>query len=174
MTGKGRHTVLALNITPCLRDAVGDQTDEVRSCAERWWAIADGTLADYADEVLAVANNIIVAVFKVRGWRRDPDVNNSVIFDLVEAPAWQWLIGQNSPITWHGGRTNPVRKLGGIHVDVLRERRPHRIDAGHGWSLDVDPDGNTATVRGPGTIVVTAIHDNTTRLAITVPGHPSR
>ena len=157
--------MLALNITTSLRGDLDDRPRDVQACAERWWAIADGTLNGYADQVLAVANNIIVGVFDVRGWHRDPATNGKVVFDLAPADEWQWLVGQDSPVTWYKGQANPVRKLGTVITTALRARRPHHIDAGHGWSLDVDPDGRTATVRGPGRIVVTAVDATITRLA---------
>ena len=159
--------MLALNITTSLNGKLDDRPRDVQSCAQRWWAVADGTLGGYADQVLAVANNVIVGVFDVRGWQRDPDADNKVVFDLAPAVEWQWLVGQDSPVTWHRGQANPVRKLGTLMTGELRRRRPHHIGAGHGWSLDVDPDGRGATVRGPGHIVVTAVDNSDVRLAVT-------
>jgi len=159
--------MLALNITASLRGEFDDRPRDVQSCAERWWAIADGTLAGYGDQVLAVANNVIVGVFDVRGWQRDPDANNKIVFDLASAAEWQGLVGQDSPVIWHPGRANPVRKLGTLITGELRRRRPHHSDAAHGWSLHVDPDGRGATVRGPGRIVVTAVDNGNARIAVT-------
>ncbi|MET7394279.1 hypothetical protein ABZS66_12375 [Dactylosporangium sp. NPDC005572] len=157
--------MLALNITTSLRGRLDDRARDVPSCTEKWWAIADSTLNGYADQILAVANGIIVGVFDVRGWRRDPNANSKVVFGLAPAGEWQWLVGQPSPVTWHKAQANPVRKLGTLMVGELRARRPHHSDAGHGWSLDVDADGQAATVRGPGRIMVTAIEHGTARLA---------
>jgi hypothetical protein len=42
-----------------------------------------------------------------------------------------------------------VRKLGTVHTNALRTNQPIHQDAGQAWSLDVAPDGATATVRGP-------------------------
>jgi hypothetical protein len=64
-------------------------------------------------------------------------------------------------VTGKKGHANAVRKVAGVYVDLLREHRPHHVDAGHDWRLD----GKTATVRTPGRVVVTALADNTTRLA---------
>lgn len=153
--------MLAFNITISLRGGL-----DVRACAERWWAIADATLSGYADIVLAVSAGTIAGVFEVRGWQRDPQNGGKVVFDLAEAAEWQWLTGQDSPVAWHKGQANPVRKIGTQIVSELRARRPHHIDAGHGWTLDVDPGGAGATVRGPGRIVVTAMDSTSARVAI--------
>ncbi len=129
---------------------------------------------DDADLALPVADNVIAGVFEVRGWRRDPQVvgkvpGGKVVFDLAEAPDWQWLIGQDSPVTWRKSEANPVRKVGTAIVSELRSRRPHHSDAGNGWSLDVDPDGTAATVRGPGCLAVTGVQDGCARLALARP-----
>ena len=160
--------MLALNITKSLRGELDGRPRDVRSCAERWWQISDSTLDGYADLILAVANNVIAGVFEVRGWRRDPDADDKVVFDLADAPGWQWLTGQDSPrpVTWRKSQANPVRRVPGVIADELRARRPHHVDAGHGWSLDVDPNGNAAVVRGPGRIVVTALGDGAARLCL--------
>jgi hypothetical protein len=160
--------MLALNITNSLRGELDGRPRDVRSCAERWWEIPDSTLDGYADLILAVVSNVIAGVFKVRGWQRDPQAGNKVVFDLADAPEWQWAIGQDSPrpVTWRKSQANPVRKVGGIIADELRASRPHHIDAGHGWSLDVDPDGTAAVVRGPGRIVVTALGDGSAHLCL--------
>jgi hypothetical protein len=165
--------MLALNITNSLRGEPGGRPRDMRSCAERWWEIPDSALDGYADLLLAVAGNVIAGVFEVRGWRRDTGAGNKVVFDLADAPAWQWLVGQESPrpITWRKSQVNPVRKVGGVITDELRARRPHHIDAGHGWSLDVDPNGNAAVVRGPGCMVVTALGDGAARLCL-IPASP--
>jgi hypothetical protein len=160
--------MLALNITVSPRSEPGGETRDVRSRAERWWVIPDSTLRQYADVVLAVDGNIVAAAYEVRGWRRDPEAGNEVVFDLAEAPEWQWVIGQDSPVTWRRTQANPVRKVGGVLVDKLRSQRPGRDQAAHGWSLEVDPGGNAATVRGPGSIAVTALHDGSVRLTLTL------
>lgn len=126
--------------------------------------IADGILRDYADQVLAVAGNVIVGVFDVLRWDRD-QASAEVAFTLRPAAEWQFVIGMASPVTWHKGQANPVRKLGGVHVDLLRSRRPHTIDAGGGWFLDVAPDGMTACVRGPGPLAVTAMNGQSITIA---------
>lgn len=164
--------MLALNITDSLHGRLDSRPRDVRSCTECWWDIADATLTGYADLVVAVADNVITGIFEIRGWQRDPQVvgkvpGGKVVFDLAEAADWQWLIGQDSPVTWRKSQANPVRKVGGLIASELRSRCPHHIGAGHGWSLDVDPDGNGATVRGPADFAVTAIRDASARLALT-------
>jgi hypothetical protein len=164
--------MLALNITRSLHGKLDGRPRDVRSCTECWWDITDATLTGYADVVLPVADNVIAGAFEVCDWRRDPQVvgkvpGGKVVFELAEAPDWQWLIGQGSPVTWRKSQANPVRKVGGVLVSELRSRRPHHIDAGHGWSLDVDPGGTAATVRGPGDLAVTAVRDGSARLALT-------
>jgi hypothetical protein len=67
--------------------------------------------------------------------RRDPAEGNKVVFDLADAPEWQWLIGQDSPVRWRKAQANPVRKVGAAITQELRSRRPHHADAGQGWSL---------------------------------------
>lgn len=62
-----RVSMLALNITAGLKEELDDRPRDIQSCAQRWWAIADGTLSGYGDQVLAVANNVIIGVFDVRG-----------------------------------------------------------------------------------------------------------
>jgi hypothetical protein len=43
---------------------------------------------------------------------------------------------------------------------------PHHIDAWHGWSLDVEADGRSATVRPPArAIAITSIGTGTARIA---------
>ena len=158
--------MLALNISASLRGELDGRPTDVRSCTECWWAIADSTLAGYADQILAVGGNAVAGVFNVRGWRRDPAADNKVVFDLVEAPEWQWLIGQDSPVTWRKSQANPVRKVGTVITSELRARQPHHSGADHGWSLDVDPDGKTATIHGPGRIMVTGIGSSHACLAV--------
>ncbi len=158
--------MIALNITRSLRGELEGHHGGVRACAERWWGIADSTLDGYADLVLAVAENVIAGVFEVRGWRRDADVDGKVVFDLAEAAGWQHLTGQDSPITWRKSQANPVRKVRGVIRDQLRAGLPTHEDAGHGWSLDVDPSGTSVTVRGPGAVVVTALHGRAAGLAL--------
>lgn len=157
--------MLAVNITSSLASDP-NRSGDVRACAEKWWAVADATLDSFGDELLAVANNTIVGVFGINGWKRDASAHQKVTFKLVTAPHWDWLVGQDSPVTWSRGQANPVRKVGTVLVSALRERQPHRIDGGHGWVLEVDPDGTGATVRGPGPeITVTALGDGAVRLA---------
>jgi hypothetical protein len=150
--------MIALNITTSLRGDLDDRAQDVQACAEKWWVISDATLNGYADQVLAVADNVIVGVFDVLGWDRDQASSNKVVFDLKSSSEWQWVIGQDSPVTWTKGQANPVRKLGTVHVTALRTNQPIHQDAGQGWSLDVAPDGTSATVRGPGQLVVTSLN----------------
>jgi hypothetical protein len=158
--------MLALNISTSLRGELDGRPSDVRSCAERWWAISDSTLAGYADQIMAVGGNVVAGVFNVRGWRRDPAAGDKVVFDLVEASEWQWLVGQDSPVTWRKSQANPVRKVGTVITSELRARQPHHAGASRGWSLDVDPDGKTATVHAPGPVMVTDIGNSHARLAV--------
>lgn len=159
--------MLAVNITTSLHNQDEDRAGDVRACAERWWTVSKATLTT-ADELLAVADNKVVGVFRITDWNRDPDHNDKVVFQLAEAPHWQWLVGQESPVTWARGQANPVRKIAGVTVNELRSRQPYRIDGSHGWALDVAPDGLTVTVRGPGPdITVTSLRDGTARLTAT-------
>lgn len=158
--------MLAVNITTSLATDE-ERAGDVRACAEKWWAVADSTLETFADELLVVASNIVVGVFGINGWSRDASQHQKVCFKLVAAPHWDWLIGQESPVTWRRGQANPVRKVGGVIVGVLRDRQPYRIDGSHGWALDVAPDGSSVTVRGPGpVIVVTGLHNGTAQLSV--------
>jgi hypothetical protein len=159
--------MLALNITVSPRSEPDDRPRDVYSRTERWWAIAEGTLRQYADVIIAVAGNIIAAIYEVRGWRRDPEVGNKVVFDLAEAPEWEWAVGQASPVTWHRHQSKPVRKVAGLLVDELRSRRSGGHQAGHGWSMEVEPGGGAAIVRGPSRIAVTGLDGDSIRLAIT-------
>ena len=106
-----------------------DRPRTVESCTEGWWVISDTTLRDYADQILAVADNVIVGVFDVQQYRRAD--NGKVVFQLAHAPAWQWLIGQPSPITWSRGQANPVRKVGTAIIAALRAGQPQHIEARH-------------------------------------------
>src|SRR6266566_10062359 len=54
------------------------------------------------------------------------------------------------PTASPGTPANPVRKISRLIAESLRSGRPHHIDAWHGWSLDVEADGRSATVRAPG------------------------
>lgn len=159
--------MLAVNITASLSGRLDDRPRDVSACAEGWWVISDSTLRDYADHVLAVAENVIAGVYRVQRWERA--ANGKVVFNLAPAPEWQWLVGQDSPVTWRRGQANPVRKVGGVLVDQLRSGQPHHVDAGHGWVLEVAPDGRTATVRGPGVLSVTAIHNGVVTAAVAAP-----
>lgn len=158
--------MLAVNITTSLHHDE-QRAGDVQACARSWWTVSESTLKTYADELLAVANNTVVGAFRITDWTRDPGHHDKVVFQLTEAPHWQWLVGQDSPITWDRGQANPVRKVGGVIVNGLRDRQPYRIDGSHGWALEVSPDGTTVTVRGPGPdITVTSLHDGQVRLAV--------
>ena len=90
-----------------------------------------------------------------------------VVFDLAPAPEWQWLAGQPRPVRWTRAQANPVRKIGRLITESLHSGRPHHIDAGHGWSLDVETDGRSAIVRAPGpAIAITSIGTGTARIAL--------
>ena len=95
-----------------------------------------------------------------------------VVFDLAPAPEWQWLAEQpsavtSSAVTWTRAQANQVRKIGRLITESLHSGRPHHIDAGHGWSLDVEADGRSATVRAPGpAIAITSIGTGTARIAL--------
>jgi hypothetical protein len=157
--------MLAVNISASMSGRLDDRPPTVESCTEGWWVISDTTLRDYADQIVAVANNVIVGVFDVQQYRRA--ANGKVVFQLAHAPDWQWLIGQPSPITWTRGQANPVRKVGTAIIAALRAGQPRHIEAGHGWTLEVAPDGRTATVRGPGALAVTAVHAGVVTTAVT-------
>jgi len=50
---------------------------------------------------------------------------------------------------------------------VRRLGRPHHIDAGHGWSLDVEADGAVSNRPRPGpAIAITSIGTGTARIAL--------
>jgi hypothetical protein len=95
-----------------------------------------------------------------------------VVFDLAPAPEWQWLAEQpsavtSSAVTWTRAQANQVRKIGRLITESLHSGRPHHIDAGHSWSLDVEADGRSATVRAPGpAIAITSIGTGTARIAL--------
>jgi hypothetical protein len=162
--------MLAVNITSSLGGHLDERRGDVQTCAERWWVVSDSTLNGYADELLAVASNTVAGVFTVRSWHRDPETDNKVIFELTPATGWQWLVGQDSPITWSRGQANPVRKVAGFLVSELRSRQPHQITSSHGWSLDVAPDGTSAVVRAASpNLTLTALADGLARLTITQP-----
>ncbi len=160
--------MLAVNITASMNGRLdGRDGSDIQACAEKWWAVSDTTLDGYADELMAVAGNTVAGMFTVRDWRRDPAAGGKVVFDLAPAPDWQWLVGQPSPVTWTRAQANPVRKVGRVIADSLNRGRPHYIDAGHGWSLDVDSDGRSATVRAPGTAVaITSIGTGTAKITL--------
>jgi hypothetical protein len=160
--------MLAVNITASMRGKL-DARDgsDIRACAEKWWAISNTTLDGYADELMAVAGNEVAGMFTIKDWRRDPTAGDKVIFDLASAPEWQWLVGQPSPVTWTKAQANPVRKVPRVITESLNNGRPHHIDAGHGWSLDVEADGRSATVRAPGpAVAITSISNGTATIAL--------
>lgn len=157
--------MLALNISATFSGQHGQRAD-VRACAERWWTISDSTLATFGESVLAVAGDRVAGVFRVVSHHRDPAVGNKVAFDLVDDPSWAWLVGQPNPVPWRKGQANPVRKVPGVILDQLIHQRPQqRTDTG-GWTLEVDPGGEGATVRASGRIVVTAVQADSVRLEI--------
>jgi len=160
--------MLAVNITASMQGKLdGRDGSDIQACAEKWWAVSDATLDGYADELMAVAGNTVAGMFTVKDWRHDPAAGGKVVFDLAPAPEWQWLVGQPSPVTWTRAQANPVRKVGRVIADSLNSGRPHHIDAGHGWSLDVEPDGRSATVRAPGAAVaITSVGNGTAKVTL--------
>lgn len=159
--------MLAVNITASMNGRLDDRPRDVAACTEGWWVISDTTLRDYADRILAVSDNVIAGVFDVLTWERAE--NGKIVFRLAPAAAWQWLVGQDSPVTWSRGQANPVRKVGTAVIAQLTAGRPQHSDAGHGWTLDVSPDGRSATLRGPGALAVTAVHDSVVTATVTTP-----
>lgn len=107
-------------------------------------------------------------------------VISEVVFDLVEAREWRFLGGEPSPevATWTKGQANPVREIDAATANELTARRPEQSDAGHGWSLEVAPDGHSATVRASrGPLTLTAMQETAARLelpATRVPSPPTR
>lgn len=160
--------MLAVNITASMNGKLdGRDGSDIRACAEKWWAISDTTLDGYADELMAVAGNEVAGVFTIKDWQRDPAAGDKVVFDLLPAPEWQWLVGQPSLVTWTRAQANPVRKVGRLIAESLNNGRPHHIDAGHGWSLDVEADGRSATVRAPSlAVAITSISSGTATIAL--------
>jgi hypothetical protein len=159
--------MLAVNITASMSGRLDDRPRDVAACTEGWWVVSDTTLRDYADRILAVSDGVIAGVFDVLAWERAE--NGKVAFRLARAASWQWLVGQDSPITWGKGQANPVRKVGTAIIAELKAGRPAHSDAGHGWTLEVSPDGQSATMRGPGTLAVTAVHDSVVTATVTAP-----
>lgn len=159
--------MLAVNVTASVAGTLDGRGSDVQECARRWWVISEATLKGYGDQLLAVADNRVVGVYAIRGWSRDPNAANKVVLDLDPAGEWQWLVGQDSPVTWARGQANPVRKVEAGILSSLNDQRPVHLDAGQGWSLDVDEDGRTATVRGPSSaVIVTSVGNGAVRLAI--------
>lgn len=158
--------MLAVNITASMNGRLDDRPRDVAACTEGWWVISDTTLRNHADRILAVSDGVIAGVFDVLAWERE---NGKVVFRLAPAASWQWLVGKASPVTWSRGQANPVRKVGTATIAELKAGRPQHSDAGHGWTLEVSPDGRTATMRGPGALAVTAVHDSVVTATVTAP-----
>jgi hypothetical protein len=163
--------MIAVNIGASLRGELDDRDgSNVQACAEKWWAISDATLDAYADDLMAVADNTIAGMFTIKGWSRPDGPGGKVVFELIPAMEWQWLVGTQSPVTWSRSQANPVRKVSRLIIDGLARNRPHNIDAGQGWSLDVAADGLSATVRSPGpAVAVTAIEHGTVKVILLEP-----
>lgn len=144
--------MLGVNISKSIDGNLDDRDPaDLRALAAKWWAMSDETVRGYADTLIAIAHNVIAGVYRVTEAERDPDADNKVVFTLADAPEWQFLVGEAAPeaVTWTKGQANPVRKVPAATAAELAARRPARIEAGHGWSLEVDPDGAAATVRAP-------------------------
>ena len=98
------------------------------------WPIAEDKLTQYADVLLAIYDNTVVAAYDIEGHRRDED--NKVIFDGKESHAWAHLIGQPNPGK-HWGRQGdawPVR-----YIDTA-------VVAGGDVPVEDTPEGRRAVV----------------------------
>jgi hypothetical protein len=162
--------VLAINLTSYLRPPDDDlpappleklpAPAAVVAALDRPWRIGKSVVKQYGDLVVAEADKIVVGVYRVAAAHRDDTDPRLVTFEVKPAPHWEWLIGQPSPSTRRWGK-DPVQKLPKIHAP-----RPPAAAEGHGWSLQVDPDGLSAVIHAPGgAVVVTALDRNTVHLA---------
>lgn len=159
--------MLAVNITKSVAGGLDDRDPaDLRALAAKWWVLSDETATGYADTLLAIAHNTIAGVYAVRGWHRDPDAGGKVVFDLADDPGWQFLVGEPAPevATWSRGQANPVRKVDAATAAALADRRPARTTGEHGWVLEVDADGQSATVRAPGPVAISALDGQRVRL----------
>ena len=124
------------------------------------WPIAEDKLAAYADVLLAVFNNVVVAAYDIEGHTRDED--NKVIFTGKKSQTWAYLVGQPNPGK-HWGRQGdawPVRYVNtavvaGGDVPVQDTLEGHRaVVDGFTFMVGADlnatvvvPAGRTVTVR---------------------------
>jgi hypothetical protein len=138
------------------RVQAGDET-EARATLGEWAQLPgdDDRLGTYADVVAGIYDNVIVSIYDVTGWTRDP-ATGRVTFQGHPSKSWSDLIGAPNPGRPWGDRgyarsvqcldtrdvaelyprTDPSDNVGGLQRAVIA-----------GFTLTVDPaDPLTATV----------------------------
>jgi hypothetical protein len=143
----------------------GERTAE-DSVLGDWASLSDQRLRQYADAILGVADNQVVAAFDVTDWERTED--DRVRFHGVPSARWAHLIGTPSPVTWARGQARPIRYL---DTGELEGQQPAEVSAAHrdrvtvgGWTLQLDAEGN-GVVQVPAGARVTVITTDPAREA---------
>jgi hypothetical protein len=121
----------------------GERTAE-DSVLGDWASLSDQRLRQYADAILGVADNRVVAAFDITDWERTAD--DRVRFQGAPSARWAHLLGAPSPVTWARGQARPIRYL---DTGDLEKQQPAEIAAAHrdrvsvgGWTLQLDAQGN--------------------------------
>ncbi|MPQ98132.1 hypothetical protein GB931_09400 [Modestobacter sp. I12A-02628] len=123
-----------------------------------WAALSEQKLRQYADAILGVADNAVVAAFDITDWSRGED--GRVRFMGTPSARWAHLLGGPSPVTWTRGQARPIRYL---DTGELDDQEPAPLAAAHrdrvtvgGWMLHLDAEGN-GTLRMPAGARLTVI-----------------
>ncbi|MGN2642499.1 hypothetical protein ACTD5D_41260 [Nocardia takedensis] len=103
--------MIEFNVTP-KRLPQGQLKDEsLRDRTSRWWSCSEEKLAQFGDIAFAVEANLVTAVFRITGWKRDPE-SGKVALALdelpVNHPAMAW-VGLTAPVPWEPGQRQPFK-----------------------------------------------------------------
>jgi hypothetical protein len=105
--------------------------EQVRDAAAGDWVVSSDTLDIYGDVLLAVRSGRVRGAFDVMGWSAAD--GGRIRFDLRESDQYSWLVGEESPVKWKKGQSNPVMYLDTAdvgdevpNVAATRVARPRR------------------------------------------------
>lgn len=80
----------------------------------RWWTCSDKSLVEHGDFALAVSEKIVIGIYRINGWSRDPDEGGKVVLDLEELqplhPLRAW-VGRATPVQRKPGEQVPFKYI---------------------------------------------------------------